>query len=501
MILIAVAFLFLVILLVRQYRGQKLMVYLVMLVLCWLAAFTASVLIIGNQSAFFLIGRRLLPLDWFIIRRIPVMAGRSSFLVTVLNVSTAGFYYCLLTFALTMSAPSPKNYRWLIRMSIVPPLLIAIILDPLFVELVSRTNATAVEHQFVSLAPLFQLARQMARAIFAAYLVAGIGILVRYCWDRPRTRRIQRSITYMATATSLFAMMFAFFFYRSPQLLVIPTFRDPFVRIGFYEIHTSIRVIRVFPLTQIAVIIFLVIGIARFLRLATSDTFYDTRIRHSLRAASLGSRVIGHAVKNQLFAIESGLKSLRSQVPEGWDEITKQLTELAAMCNQTYTSMGKTIEMLRVPRLRIERCNIVPLIVSTAVAWNRSYLDADVCFFTRTSNASAYIDRSHLAEVLVNLLNNAHQASQEHDTTRILIEIIVDNHWIHVRITDHGRGVDATDTTELFDPFFTENAGTSNWGVGLTYCRSIIDAHDGVIEIRRADSGGAEVEFSIPRAL
>lgn len=500
MIPIAVAFTVLVVLLVRQYGAYRPARYLTSLVLFWLASFTASILIIGNQSAFFLVGPRLLPMDWFLVRRVPTLVGWSRLLITVLNVSTAGFYYCFLAFSIVFSHPTGTRVRVLLWMLAIPPLLIAVAFDPLFVQYLSRLNATGLEHRFVSLVSVYRVARITGRVVFFLYLTIGIGTLMIYCWDRPRSRRIQRTITYMAVASSVFATMFAFFFYRSPQLLVVPTFRDPFARIGFYEIPTSIQLLRVYTVTQIAVILFLAFSVARFLRLASTDSFQDTRIRHTLRAASLGSRVMGHAVKNQLFAIESELNSLRSELPEGQAELASRLGELARMCSETYKSVGQTIEMLRVPALQLTRSNLVVDVQVAASKWNQSCIEADVSFSADSDEAPAYADPSHFQEVIINLLNNAQQASRDSDSTRILIEVIVDNFWIYLQITDNGAGIDPATSEHLFDPFYTENRGSANWGVGLTYCRSIIGGHDGSIEIRNANGGGAQVEISIPRA-
>lgn len=500
MIPIAVAFMVLIVLLVRQYGAHRPARYLSALVLFWLTSFTASILIIGNQSAFFLVGSRLLPMDWFIVRRIPTLVGWSRLLITFLNLSTAGFYYCFLAFSLVFSRPSGTRVQLLLWILAIPPLVVAVMFDPLFVRYLSRVNATGLEHRFVSLASVYRVARNGGRVVFFSYLIVGIGTLLLYCWDRPRSRRIQRTITYMAIASSVFATMFAFFFHRSPQLLVVPTFREPFARIGFYEIPTSIRLLRVYTVTQIAVIVLLALGVARFLRLASADSFRDNRIRHTLRAASLGSRVMGHAVKNQLFAIESHLKSLRSELSEDQKDLASRLGDLAAMCSDTYESVGQTIEMLRVPALRMSRTNLVSDVLDAANGWNRSCIDADVSFASDGEEAPAYTDPSHLHEVIINLLNNAHQASRDKDFTRIIIEVIVDNFWIYVQITDHGSGIDPATNDHLFDPFYTENTGPANWGVGLTYCRSIIAAHDGSIEIRNANGAGAQVEISIPRA-
>ncbi len=500
MIPIAVAFLLLVAVLVRQYGAPRLAAYLVGLVVFWLSSFTASVLIIGNQSAFFLIGPRLLPLDWFMIRGIPALVRRSFLLVTMLNISTAGFYFCFLAFALSFSFPPSRQVKTAIWILAIPVLLFVTFFDPALIRYASRLNATRADFHFVELAPLFRAGRLVARVVFGLYLAGGVAILMRYLRSRPRTRRVQRAITFMVLATSIFALMYAFFFFRSPQILVIPTFRPPYVRIGSYEIPTSLRLLRVFPLTQIVVLVFFSAALAGFLRLATSESFVDTRIRHTLRVASLGSRVIGHRMKNLLFAVEAEINAIRSRLPAEYEDVRGQLTATAQMCRRTYLTMGKTIDMLQAPRLRMELTDVADVATTAASTWNGAFPDADVCVLSHEPVSMAYIDRVHFEEVMVNLLNNAYQAVLPGTCAVIHVEILADNHWIAVRITDHGSGIDADTAADMFDPFFTGSGGATNWGIGLTYCRSVIQAHDGEIEIRNASHGGAEVEIGLPRA-
>lgn len=500
MIPIALAFLVLMTLLVRQYGGHRFAVFIVLMVVFWLMTFAASVLIIGNQSPFFMLGPQVLPLDWFIIRRLPTLGRRANLVVSLLNLSTVGFYYCFLAFAVRLTRVSGLRLRRTSFLLAIVPTLIFITFDPLFVQLLSRVNATRTDGNFAPLGAIYRVLRDVSRGVLAGYLIAGIAILVRYSVNRPRNKRIQRSVNYLCFSTSLFAAVFAVSFLQSPQLITVPTLVDPFVRVGFYEISNPILYSRVFPYVQILAFIGLVFGIARFLRIMSADSFYDTRIRHGLRTASMGSRVIGHAVKNQLFAIEAKLNSLSLAVPENPEVLSADLRAMASMCRETYTAMGKAIEMLRVPRLRMERANVIQVVEAAARSWSTTYVDIDLVVASAEREVYAFLDATHFRETIFNLLNNARQSTLAAGRRRVAITIAVDSLWISVRIRDDGTGIDETDAEHLFDPFFTRNSSAANWGIGLTYCRSIVDAHGGAIEIGNVSPHGAQVELSIPRA-
>jgi two-component system, LuxR family, sensor kinase FixL len=65
-----------------------------------------------------------------------------------------------------------------------------------------------------------------------------------------------------------------------------------------------------------------------------------------------------------------------------------------------------------------------------------------------------------------------------------------------VAVEDSGTGFDATAAERMFEPFFTtKRQGT---GVGLSICRSIIEAHGGVLWATRAESQGSVFQFTLP---
>lgn len=64
-----------------------------------------------------------------------------------------------------------------------------------------------------------------------------------------------------------------------------------------------------------------------------------------------------------------------------------------------------------------------------------------------------------------------------------------------VRVTDTGPGIDPDVADRLFQPFITTKR--SGMGVGLSICRTIIEAHGGRIWGRSTRGGGAEFGFTL----
>lgn len=108
-------------------------------------------------------------------------------------------------------------------------------------------------------------------------------------------------------------------------------------------------------------------------------------------------------------------------------------------------------------------------------------------------------DPIQIQQVLVNLLQNALQSMQESpvESRRLAIQLEVDDDWATVHVIDNGPGFDLADLNAPFAPFHTTKV--EGLGIGLSICRTIINAHGGDIRIHPAEVG-AHVAFKLPLA-
>lgn len=109
-------------------------------------------------------------------------------------------------------------------------------------------------------------------------------------------------------------------------------------------------------------------------------------------------------------------------------------------------------------------------------------------------------DRVQLQQVLINLLMNAAQAMSGVDGPRILriatsAGLDAPGH-VTVTVQDTGTGISEESARRLFDAFFTTKA--EGMGMGLSICRSIIEAHGGRIWAEAPEEGGARLRFELP---
>jgi signal transduction histidine kinase len=109
-------------------------------------------------------------------------------------------------------------------------------------------------------------------------------------------------------------------------------------------------------------------------------------------------------------------------------------------------------------------------------------------------------DRVQLQQVLLNLILNAAEAmgSVEAEARELLISTEQDRTGVLVAVRDSGPGIDPTHLERIFEAFYTTKR--SGVGMGLSICRSIIDAHGGKLWAEANPPRGALFQFTLPSA-
>jgi len=105
-------------------------------------------------------------------------------------------------------------------------------------------------------------------------------------------------------------------------------------------------------------------------------------------------------------------------------------------------------------------------------------------------------DEEKLGQVLLNLIQNAIQAVS--GTGEIVIEtrFPVSDDMLEVNIIDDGPGIPKDYREKVFDPFFTTKDGGT--GLGLSICHSIVEKHQGDINIECGEEVGTKVSVRLP---
>lgn len=89
--------------------------------------------------------------------------------------------------------------------------------------------------------------------------------------------------------------------------------------------------------------------------------------------------------------------------------------------------------------------------------------------------------REFLIFVLINLINNSLDALQKVDAGLIRITILSDGAGNRIEFLDDGEGIDSDVLPHIFDRFFTTKNRGGNAGVGLAFCKNVMESFGGSI--------------------
>ena len=109
------------------------------------------------------------------------------------------------------------------------------------------------------------------------------------------------------------------------------------------------------------------------------------------------------------------------------------------------------------------------------------------------------VDRVQVQQVALNLMRNALEAMMGGDRRDLIISIEPgEDRMVKVSVADSGPGISPEIRERLFQPFVTTKA--NGMGVGLSICRTIVEAQGGRIWVEDNPSGGATFSFTLPLA-
>jgi PAS domain S-box-containing protein len=111
-------------------------------------------------------------------------------------------------------------------------------------------------------------------------------------------------------------------------------------------------------------------------------------------------------------------------------------------------------------------------------------------------------DRDRLQQVLWNLVDNANKYSGPGSPIRVMVTSDEEREVVVVTVTDEGQGIPEEKLGSVFEPFTRLERDVKDrvrgTGLGLHIVRSILDAHDGVIDVESILGEGSSFTFEVP---
>jgi len=269
------------------------------------------------------------------------------------------------------------------------------------------------------------------------------------------------------------------------------------VEIGLSPIHTSKGVLVLASIVDITE--------RKLAELEAARQRHD--LAHLARVSTLGelSSSLAHELSHPITAILSNAQAAQRFLADDnvdLDEVREILKDIVTQDQRA----GEVIHGLRLLLQKGEpqkQCDDVDLneVIREVVQLMRSdltnrnaTLDTDLA-----QNLPAVTgDRVQLQQVLLNLALNGCEALGDYNSSerRLLIASQRENGAVRVSVSDSGSGIPGEKMEQVFERFFTTKK--EGMGLGLSICRTIINAHRGKIWATNNGGGGATFHFSLP---
>jgi PAS domain S-box-containing protein len=229
-------------------------------------------------------------------------------------------------------------------------------------------------------------------------------------------------------------------------------------------------------------------------------------LAHVVRVTTLGELTasIAHEVNQPLAAVVANAEACLRWLDRATPDLTAARRSVESIINDGNRASG-VIRRIRalVNKTNIERAplDINDVVRETIPLVQRELIGHHVLLRMELAPALPMVagDRVQLQQVIINLVMNAIEAMQP--VTDRPREMVIrsrrdETQQVLVTVTDCGVGISPENANRLFDAFFTTKS--SGMGMGLSICRSIMEAHGGRLWATANARQGATFQFTLP---
>lgn len=234
------------------------------------------------------------------------------------------------------------------------------------------------------------------------------------------------------------------------------------------------------------------------------ETELRTELTLAWRRNSVGemASLLAHEINQPLAAITNYLGAARriaaqqlvepGRVTEAIDRASAQAMRASEIIRRLRTLIGRSDDGQKAEDLKSV---ILEIDVFTRPVAREAQVRVEYDFPEEPMLAIA--DRIQVQQVILNLVRNAVDAMMTSPQRSLRIAVHPDGDHIRVVVEDSGHGIDPAQEAQLFLP--TRSSKPNGMGVGLSICRTIVEAHRGRIWAEKNPMGGASICFTLQK--
>ena len=205
---------------------------------------------------------------------------------------------------------------------------------------------------------------------------------------------------------------------------------------------------------------------------------------------------ISHELRTPLTSIQTHLEAMIDGIwepdTERLNSVNEEVIRLTNLVNQLQNLAKFDSEK---SKLNLAKVNVKNLIMNVVYNNQGKALEKNINIECDLESIDSYLDKDKISQVIVNLLytNNG---------GKIFISSYKENNNLKIQFKDNGIGIPKENIKYIFERFYrvdeSRSKNTGGIGVGLTIVKSIIDLHQGTIEVRSELNKGSEFIVILP---
>jgi signal transduction histidine kinase len=206
---------------------------------------------------------------------------------------------------------------------------------------------------------------------------------------------------------------------------------------------------------------------------------------------------IAHQIKNPLAIINNATFSLRRQLARGKTDVSDQLAIIQEEVDRSDRIITQLMGYARLAEGRVEKLDVIEEIEhALGEVFPRAIgYEVELERVFARDLPPLFMQRGHLAAVLVNLLQNAREALGGHGHIKVTAQP-APNFSVEITIHDNGPGISTDQSERVFEAYFTtKDKGT---GLGLAIVKHNVDLYGGTIRVDSSLGKGCRFVLVFP---
>lgn len=211
---------------------------------------------------------------------------------------------------------------------------------------------------------------------------------------------------------------------------------------------------------------------------------------------------ISHELRTPLSTLKSHLEAIIDGIWEPSEErfqiLLLEIDRLSNLVDDLHNSFRNENYQLILNKTKFNLSNnLIDIITSYTPLYHKEGFSI---IKNIVANVEINMDKDKLNQIMNNILSNSIRYLGDKGVVSITLEADVNNAII--KIMDNGIGIDKKDLPFIFERFYrsdsSRNKSTGGSGLGLSIVKSIVDAHNGIIEIDSIYGEGTEIRLILP---